>query len=186
MNAEYSSKFPLHEACRRGQLELVKQSIQNPNYDNGRDLNQRKPIHLASENGHHEIVELLLKDGKAENHFIYDECLQWASFNGHHEVVQVLIKSGKANVNGIHFPTKLTPLQLASSNGHEKVVEILLSIENVNVNAKAKGGLTALHFASELGHPNVVNLLLKSGKADVNMKSDLIRTPLTRCSSPQS
>ena len=59
-------------------------------------------LHLAAENGHLEVVRLLLATGKAEvdSKDKYGRTpLSWAAENGHLEVVRLLLATGKAKVD---------------------------------------------------------------------------------------
>ena len=84
------------------------------------------PLHSAVQNGHLEIVEILIASGglvnKASNNG--NTPLYMASSKGHLEIVKVLIASGglvnEANNNGF------TPLSVAQMNGHTEIVVFLL------------------------------------------------------------
>ena len=115
----------------------------------------------ASQNGHLEIVQILLSSG-ANVHAKNDEALKWASINGRLEVVLVLLSAGA----DVHVDDDY-PLQLASSNGHVEVVRVLLSAgANVHVDDNY-----ALRSASRHGHLEVVRVLLSPG-ADVHADND--------------
>ena len=121
---------------------------------------------LASQNGHYQVVELLLKKHAHVNHQTQDgvTALMLASQNGHYQVVELLLKE-HADVNH-HRQDGITALMSASQNGHYQVVELLIK-EHTDVNHQMQDGVTALMLASQNGHYQVVELLLKQ-HADVN------------------
>jgi ankyrin repeat protein len=75
----------------------------------------------ASENGHTEVVQLLLNAG-ADVHAEYDAALRWASVRGHKEVIQLLLNIG-ADVYAEHD----WAIRWASYSGHTEVVRLLLA-----------------------------------------------------------
>ena len=115
---------------------------------------------IASQNGHTEVVEQLLKEHANVN--IQNKegvtALMKASQNNHTEVVEQLLKEG-ADVN-IKNNYGWTALMIASKNGHTQVVEQLLK-EDADVNIQTNNRETALMIASANGHTQVVGLLVK-------------------------
>ena len=84
-------------------------------------------LYLAIENGHTEIVKLLLKAG-ADIHANDDYALHWAVADGHTEIVELLLKAG-ANVHAKDDEA----LRKAARNGHMDVAKILLKAEEKNL-----------------------------------------------------
>jgi len=145
---------------------------------------------MASQNGHTEVVKLLLENGADVNMKIklFGETALWlASQNGHAEIVKLLLDKGadvnvKANDEILrqnfvgHFKgyedCSVTALWMASQNGHPEVVKHLLAA-NADVNAaNTINNATPLFIASTKGHIEVVKLLLEA-KAEINSKSNL-------------
>lgn len=73
----------------------------------------------AAENGHLEIVKLLVGAG-ADIHQMRDFSLRWAARNGHLEVVRFLLEAG-ADVNAKNG----TALRWAEKYGHADIAELL-------------------------------------------------------------
>ena len=147
-------------------------------------LKSETPLYKACENGHKDVVSLLLKAGAAANKgmsfgllgsiFVVRRTpLVKASEKGHKEVVDLLLEAGAAvDMGGALGPFGSiwteAPLIAASENGHKEVVDLLLKASA----AVHKGGTlgpfgsiwtaTPLIAASWFGHREVVDLLLKA------------------------
>jgi predicted LPLAT superfamily acyltransferase len=86
-------------------------------------------LFMAVQNGHVEVVRLLLSGGADVNQARTDTgttLLFMAAQEGHVEVVRLLL-SGGADVNQARTDTGATPLFMAAQNGHVEVVRLLLS-----------------------------------------------------------
>ncbi|RYP43640.1 hypothetical protein DL768_009815 [Monosporascus sp. mg162] len=137
----------------------------------GRDFTARKrqtQLSWAAENGHKEIVQLLLDKGaETDAKDNGDQTpLWWAAEKGHKEIVQLLLDKGaktdaKDN-NG------LTPLWWAAEKGHKEIVQLLLD-EGAKTDTKDYNGRTPLREAAFNGHKETVQLLLDDG-AEANTK----------------
>jgi|AntAceMinimDraft_18_1070375.scaffolds.fasta_scaffold03355_3 hypothetical protein len=73
-------------------------------------------LRRASEKGHSDIVEFLIKNG-ADIHSNDEYALRVASYNGHTNIVELLLING-ANIHDDEA------LRLASGNGHLDVIEL--------------------------------------------------------------
>jgi len=76
--------------CENGDLEKVKECLESKKINI--NLNNDEPLILASENGHLEIVKLLLKNGAKMNSRDY-KALFSACDNCHYDVIYSLIYS---------------------------------------------------------------------------------------------
>jgi ankyrin repeat protein len=132
----------------------------------GADVGNEGALIMAAQNGHHEVIRLLLDRGANPDVSSYNgvTALSQAAMNGHLRVVELLL-ARHARVD-----TKLadgtTPLLLASQNGHLAVVEALLD-RGADVTVRTGGGDTPLIQASYRGNREIVRALLLKG-ADVN------------------
>ncbi|TKA40658.1 hypothetical protein B0A49_13692, partial [Cryomyces minteri] len=138
------------------------------------------PLYAASDNGHMDIVKILLDRGANVNvqaeYFV--TALQAASAKGHEKIVELLLNGGaNDDVEASHYGTAL---QAASATGFKKTVELLLN-RGANVNVEAGRYGTALQTASAHGHEKIVELLLDRG-ANVNVEAGRYGTALQAAS----
>ncbi len=125
-------------------------------------LNRITPLMQAAQNGHSEIVSLLLDAGADIN---ISECegqnsLLIASGQGHEEIVQLLLQKG-AKVN-IPAHDGRTALMRACYHGYLGIVKMLVE-SGAEVNITDKENRAALMWACDAGHWDVVDYLLQAG-----------------------
>ena len=185
MNSHHDVGLELFKLCQLSLNELTADKIKkieeivlkNPAIVNFKGSDQTTPLlHKAAENGHLEVVKLLLANNADVN--VEDEDtstpLHAAAQHGHLEVVKLLLAKN-ADVNAVEI-YKSTPLHYAAENGHLEVVKLLLA-NNADVNAVDNCTNTPLYDAAWHGHLEVVKLLLVN-KANVNAVDKCTRTPL--------
>ncbi|KAH8726741.1 hypothetical protein GQ44DRAFT_613477, partial [Phaeosphaeriaceae sp. PMI808] len=143
---------------------------------NSKDGIQNMPLHYAVQNGHMEVVKLLLEHG-AEVDSKGSEGrtpLSWAAEEGYEAVVKLLLEHG-AEVDSKDNNSR-TPLSWAAKGGYEVVVKLLLE-DGVEVDTKDNYSRTPLSWAAKGGYEAVVKLLLEHG-AEADTKDKSGRTPL--------
>jgi len=121
-----------------------------------------RPIHCAAQDGHTEVVRLLLAkgvpvDGRGGNR---NTPLHTAARDGHFETVDLLIASG-ADVEA-RCEDASTPLDLAARKNHVAVIERLLGA-GASTGVQNNKGATPLHYAAFQGSELVASALLARG-----------------------
>lgn len=152
------------KASRIGDINTVKQLLENGANVNAIDGNNLTALNIASEANHTDIVELLIEKGAELN-----KAMMLACMNGHIKTVRFLIDkhidlnvkavvsiAGGGRMSGITF------LHGAAVKGFTDIVVLLLD-KGADVNAKANDGTTALMVASQYRHAEVVELLKRYG-----------------------
>ena len=105
------------------------------------------PLMKASENGHADVVELLLRKNVPVNTQSTDgiTAIYITSQNSHSSAISILLNNGAdPNISTNNF---WTPLMVASDSGHADVVELLLE-ENVPVNTQSTDDITPISISS--------------------------------------
>jgi hypothetical protein len=127
----------------------------------GRLVDGVTPLLVAAQNGHVEVVVVLLEKGAAVTQGTTDNGgtpLLMAAQQGHVEVVVLLLEKGAA-VNQATTDDGATPLFMAAENGHVEVVLVLLEKDAAVNQATTDTGVTPLVAAAQQGHVEVVRLL---------------------------
>eukprot|EP00729_Bicosta_minor_P014622 gene14622-biopygen24147 len=170
-------------AAEKGEADVVRKLLAEDDADPSvpeDDYPTFPPIVLAAQEGHVEVVKLLLASNADVNQAETDTGCSpvWqAAQEGHVDVVQALV-AGNADVNQATTDDGYTPVYMAAWYGHVDVVTALVA-GNADVNqAKTVTGSTPVYVAAEKGHVDVVQALVASN-ADVNQaRTDDGRTPV--------
>ena len=164
--------------CEEGDLERVRQLIQDGQNVNSDGRYGATPLMKAAVNGHDQVVRELIRAGADVNEKdnIKQTALHWASRRAHSSVVKTLAEAG-ANLNELD-EWGTTPLMRAAEEGYANVVVELIRA-GADVNGKDNDKQTALHYASRRGHSNVVKTLAEAG-ANLNVQDVWGKTPLMR------
>ncbi len=154
----------LFDAASIGLVDKVKFAISlGANIEYIKD--RYKPLSISSQNGHTEIVDILLKAGAIIEP---ESILYMPAQEGYLEVVRLLLEAG-ANPN-VKAVNDLTPLYIAAQNNNFNMAKLLLK-HGANTEIPFSVGYTPLHVAASKGHLESTALLLKFGadiKAHVN------------------
>jgi len=145
----------------------------------GVDSRGMTALHLATRNGHLNIVRLLVVkradiEARTQDEF-GESALILAAVNDNENILQFLIDN-KADVGGCDA-FRWTALHRAASVGAIKAVKSLLA-NGADIGKSGNHGWTPLHCASSNGRATIVQLLLDEG-ANPSAKADDNTTPLS-------
>lgn len=166
-------------ASLRGRSVFVRLLLSTGVDVNYTDTNRRTSLSMAAENGHENVVEMLLKAERADPNLkdIYGEApLFWAIKNSRKTIVRLLLNTEHIDVNSKDV-CGWTPLTTAANGGHEAIVRLLLGVGMIEVDQKNVYGETPLWLAAANGHVPVVKALLNTGGAKVSSEDVCGWTP---------
>ncbi|XP_034426417.1 ankyrin-3-like isoform X6 [Hippoglossus hippoglossus] len=149
-------------SARAGNLEKALDYLKNGVDINICNQNGLNALHLASKEGHVEVVAELIKQGAnvdAATKQKGNTALHIASLAGQTDVVKELVTHG-ANVNA-QSQNGFTPLYMAAQENHMVVVQYLLD-HGSSQSIATEDGFTPLAVALQQGHDQVVSLLLEN------------------------
>uniref|UniRef100_A0A6C0JVN8 Uncharacterized protein n=1 Tax=viral metagenome TaxID=1070528 RepID=A0A6C0JVN8_9ZZZZ len=145
------------EACENGDIKIVEYLFRFVDPSNQHNW----PIRIASQNGHVEIVRLLLEDPRVDPSEFDNRALQNACSYHHLKVVKLLLTDPRVNPSASHN------MALACAAGCIKIMEFLLEDPRVVSSSLS----SALRLAIVNGYIDAVNLLLEYPLTvrDINM-----------------
>lgn len=166
----------LHYASKFGKAEIVRLLSSNKQLLDSKTKNGGTPLMIASDEGHQEVCEVLLKCNA--NPFAVDEAnwnaMHLAADAGKMEMIKILL----AYKGLIDSKTKqgTTPLMIAAQKGHLETCEVLLKA-NANLIETNEFGENVMHFAAKAGKTNVIQLL-STCKQLVDSRTIIARFPI--------
>ncbi|KAL5089141.1 hypothetical protein Trisim1_005994 [Trichoderma cf. simile WF8] len=140
----------------------------------------RTALSWATENGHTEVVQLLLDTNKVNVNSVNSDGstpLHYASLRQHEDIVKVLLDTRGIDVN-LQDVYGYSPLHLSARRGYEAIAQLFLRRFEVDVNLRDGYKSTPLHYAASAGYEAIVQLLLERHDVDINAKDDHKNTPL--------
>lgn len=173
------------ELAKNGDIEQLKERFLS---DVGLDVQDedygQTAISWASENGHLEVVTLLLEHGAKIN--IADDGgrlpLYWACRNNHMEIARVLLAKMTEPQDILrHDDNGRSALSIAAMCGAAGEITRFLATPDIDINSQDDEQWTPLMFAAAKGHEEATKVLLDSN-ADQSLKDNEDRTALYHAS----
>ena len=111
----------------------------------------------ACENGHHNVVKLLLQDPRADPSVDSNLPIREACDGGYTKLVKILLKDERTDPTCVFN----SPIRDASSNGFYDIVKILLEDGRADPNEKNRfyPGTSAIDMAIKNEHTEIVQLI---------------------------
>ena len=163
---------PIHEAAEAGDIDLVKNLLDDGSNVDAPDLDGT-PLQWALLENQMEVARLLLEHGADPNVKGWDgTLLESSALKGNIELVKLLIQHG-ANLND---GDPSTPLIRAVQKGNVELVELLIK-NGANTSLSIVDGTTPLHEAAHSGKLEIAKILVVNG-ADVNALNAIGRPPI--------
>jgi serine/threonine-protein phosphatase 6 regulatory ankyrin repeat subunit A len=167
---------------------VVNLIIENDEYLKVKDYKGRTLLSWAAENGHDDVLELLIRKNLNPNAIdqLHRTPLSWAARRGHESIVVILLD------NKVHPDWRdgagRTPLSLAAEKGHEGVIKLLLNLDGdlttqvvalpLNVKKKPAGLYSAPQSSSDNLDPNATGNTKPEQSVDFDSRDNSGQTPL--------
>ncbi|XP_067676260.1 ankyrin repeat domain-containing protein 50-like [Haliotis asinina] len=181
----------LHCACRGGDAEVVKYILSQEMLDinnlgprkktpvivdiNKRGWKRRTPVMVAAEQGHKEVVELLVKHGTDLSLKVASN-LHGACYSGQFYAVNCVLSLNLVDLKRGGWKNRI-PMMVAAKVGSKDIVEWLLRNE-ANLSLRDEEDQNILHLASHKGHVDVVKYVLSLNSVGINSRGMEDRTPV--------
>ena len=135
------------------------------------------PLCAASQNGHVEVIEVLIGAGADPNQVGGEFSQSSLHIAAHFNQPRAIAALVKANAD-VNLPSSegCTPLNKAVPQGNKEAVVALL-VARAAVNIANNKGASPLYFAAQFGHVDILKLLLRA-KAEVDQACIKGATPL--------
>ncbi|XP_031632850.1 serine protease persephone-like [Contarinia nasturtii] len=167
---EISSSIEIHNAAQRGDVNKVKELIQNGVNVNNKNSDGWTPLITASFFGKNDVINVLIRNGANINdksNYGYTG-LHVAVQQNKEETVDFLLKHG-SDINTINNDD-WTPLISAVDGGLLNMTKLLIR-NGASIDKQTKFGYTALHISVQKGNAELVEMLLKN-QADKSIKNN--------------
>ncbi|XP_059189093.1 dynein axonemal heavy chain 12 [Centropristis striata] len=154
------NRTALHESAFLGLENFVYLLLDSGADPNACDIKKKTPLALAAQNGHLNVVEVLLQKGahvwcESESGTILFE----AAASGNPDIISMLLDHG-ADPNQPLYSGHL-PIHRVAYHGHILALQHLIPVTKLD--AVKESGMSPLHSAAAGGHAHCVEMLLKAG-----------------------
>ena len=177
-------KTPLIVACIERKVDVVVELLKSPHIDINlykKSLRVRRTaLWFACQMGHHEMVDLLIKDPRID--LCVDRSLNEACNRKSPECLGILVRYLLKNPTNSHCQGAPLHRFMNLSNQIPEHFQLLLQIPNIDVNALNANGLTPLQVACERGKVWAVEVLVDDSRVDVNSSNSSRLSPIVMLS----
>jgi len=181
----------IHYASQLGYADVLTEILSKNkalDYINVQDEEKNTPLHLASKNGHTEVVQILISHGANVNIKNKDNFppINFAAMRGHTQIVDMLIKAGADYM--VHDNSSFAPIHWACTNNELDTIKYLCEVNPKNVNlqrAPGTDGAYPLHVVAQYGYVEAVKYFLSRPDLQINNQDDIRRTPLITATDAQ-
>ncbi|XP_071086094.1 putative ankyrin repeat protein RF_0381 [Haliotis cracherodii] len=169
----------LHEACRTGDLHTVKGILSDSRVPiNSRGIFGRTPIMVASENGHSELVNLLVEQISCDLSLTDDDgdnILHRACYGGHLEIVEKVLSENCVDINSSGRRGR-TPVMMAAWGGQMNTFSLLVH-KGASLELLDEGRDNILYWACAGGNWKIVRYILSKDIININCRGWSGMTP---------
>ena len=152
------------EACRLGNMDLVKKIIEYGMTDEEKDKNIDILLLVACKHGHLELAKYLVEKGSSIDYV--DEfgfnCLLMASYHSHLELIKYFLDIG-CDINQKDYEAE-TSVMYACANGNFEICKYLVEKGCTVTDSSIEGG-TCFLYACGNGHLEMAKYLLNHGSS---------------------
>ncbi|XP_029911918.1 dynein heavy chain 12, axonemal [Myripristis murdjan] len=150
----------LHESAFLGLENFVYLLLESGANPNACDIKKKTPLALAAQNGHLNVVEVLLQKGANVSYESeYGTIMFEAAASGNPDIISLLLDHG-ADPNWPLYSGHL-PIHRVAYHGHILALELLIPVTKLE--AVKESGMSPLHSAAAGGHAQCLELLLQAG-----------------------
>ena len=178
-----SKQTPLHIACSKGHLRVVKMLVSKHKADlNARDKQNNTPLNDAARGGHTNVVKSLIDEFNCSpdtKGFEGRTAIHHACDTGNVELVEMLLTKYSLDPLSVDDNGN-TPLHIAALAGREEVANMLITKYKCPVDYRNNNKQTPLHIACRKGLLSLVRTLVFEYNADLNARDEDNDTPINK------
>ena len=162
---DHHGDTPLHEACLRGNLTIVKELLNHGAEIFARNIDSEVPVHAACKEGYVEIVKEILRRNRDEAKKLaeahdnrFNAPMHLAVESGDIETVKVLLVAG-ANPS-VQNNDEVLPIHIAAGHGCLDICRILVEDDPNSKNYVDCNLQSPLHYAARANQVQIIKYLI--------------------------